>query len=88
MALPDEQKLIVRLAFAQRVRTLREATGLSQDDFALHRAGQHRTWIGHVERGERAPTLYSLVELAAAFEMSPSELLAGIDFNAALDQDA
>lgn len=78
MALDDEDKQAVREAFANRVRALREQTGLSQDRFALEH-GQHRTWIGHLERAERAPTLYSIVELARAFEITPSELLRGID---------
>lgn len=77
MALTDEDKQAVRKAFADRVRALREQTGLSQDRFALEH-GQHRTWIGHLERAERAPTLYSIVELARAFEITPSELLDGI----------
>lgn len=78
MALDEMQKQAVRDAFGQRVRSLREQTGLSQDRFALEH-GQHRTWIGHLERAERAPTLYSIVELARAFDLTPSELLEGIE---------
>jgi transcriptional regulator with XRE-family HTH domain len=78
MALDETQKETVRRAFADRLRSLREQTGLSQDKFALEH-GQHRTWIGHLERAERAPTLYSIIELARAFGITPSELLDGID---------
>lgn len=78
MTLSNDDKATTRSAFAARLRQLREATGLSQDRFALEH-GQHRTWIGHLERGERAPTLYSIVELARAFGITPSELLEGID---------
>lgn len=74
MALSDQEKERVRAAFGRRVRELRAATGKSQDAFALD-SGFHRTWLGHVERGTRAPTLYSIVELAKAFDVTPSELL-------------
>jgi DNA-binding XRE family transcriptional regulator len=74
----DAWKSELREAFGARVRALRVETGIPQDAFAL-KIGVHRTWIGSVERGEKAPTLYGLADLAAGFEMSISELLDGIE---------
>ena len=59
--------------FGQLVRRLREAAGLSQEDFAA-RAGVHRTYIGGIERGERNPTLTTIYRLARALRVSPARL--------------
>ena len=62
-------------AFGQAVRELREARKLSQE-----RLGQlarlHRNYIGGVERGELNPTLRTIKRLAAALDLTGSELLA------------
>jgi transcriptional regulator with XRE-family HTH domain len=60
--------------FGNRIRTLREAEGWSQEDLA-ERSGLHRTYISGVERGVRNPTLEIIGKLAQAFGVSPSELL-------------
>ena len=78
MALNDTDKQRIREQFAARVKELRTATGQSQDKFALEH-GQHRTWVGHLERAERVPTLYGLVDLARAFDITVAELVEGID---------
>lgn len=61
-------------AFGQTVRSYRERTGLSQEALA-DRAGLHRTYVGSVERGERNVSLLNLHVLAAALDISPSELV-------------
>ena len=70
-------KIRLRTAFGKRVRLLREATGLSQEGFALH-CGLHRTYVGGIERGERNPTLESMALLAKGLGVTISELVAGI----------
>jgi transcriptional regulator with XRE-family HTH domain len=60
------------------VRAAREAAGLSQEAFA-ERARMHRTFVGHVERGETNPTLETIVLLAGAVGIDPGELLYNID---------
>ena len=62
------------IAFGESVRELRKKRGLSQDDFATA-AGIHRTYVGGVERGERNPTLTSIIRIATALQVSPAELL-------------
>jgi transcriptional regulator with XRE-family HTH domain len=70
-----EKKSKECVAFGDSVRHLRQQLGLSQDDFAAA-AGIHRTYVGGVERGERNPTLTSITRIAAALNVSASELLA------------
>lgn len=59
--------------FGDRVRVLRERTGLSQEVLAA-KAGIHRTYLGGVERGERNICLRNIIRLAAALGVHPREL--------------
>ncbi len=64
-----------RRAFGRAVREVREERGLSQ--MALGElAGLHFNYIGGIERAERNPTFTTLVKLASALGMRPSELIA------------
>jgi predicted transcriptional regulator len=38
------------------------------------RAGVHRTYVGHVERGEVNPTLWNVIRIAAALGVDPADL--------------
>jgi len=68
----------VAAEFGRRLRKLREEAGLSQERLA-EEAGVHRTYVGHVERGETTPTLYSIVRFAVALGFDDAaELVAGI----------
>ncbi|MFQ5684906.1 MAG: helix-turn-helix domain-containing protein [Candidatus Binatia bacterium] len=61
-----------------RVRELRQRKGLSQEEFA-DRVGIDRTYISGIERGVRNPTIAVLQRVAAALEVSLSELFKGCD---------
>ncbi|MBI2924366.1 MAG: helix-turn-helix transcriptional regulator [Verrucomicrobia bacterium] len=61
-------------AVAENLRRLRLEREWSQEDCA-EKCGLHRTYIGAVERGERNITLATLDTLAAAFGISPAELI-------------
>ena len=63
-----------RVAFGRRVRSIREAGGLSQETLA-ERSGLHRTYISSLERGHRNVGLDNILRLAAALGVQPSELL-------------
>ncbi len=52
----------------------RRQAGLSQEELA-HRSGLHRTYVGAVERGERNPTIVSLVAIADGLGCSVGELV-------------
>jgi transcriptional regulator with XRE-family HTH domain len=67
-----DQPLIT--AFGKRIRELRTARGLSQEQLA-ELTGFHRTYIGMIERGERNLSLSNIGVFAKVFEMSVSELL-------------
>ncbi len=59
---------------AENIRRLRSKKNWSQEDCA-EKCGLHRTYIGAVELGERNITLASLDKIAAAFGVSPIDLL-------------
>ena len=59
--------------FGQRVRVLRELTGLSQEALAA-KAGIHRTYMGGIERGERNICLRNIIRLAEALGVPPRNL--------------
>ena len=60
--------------FGKRVRVLRLERGLSQDVFAA-KARLHRTYIGHVERGEVNITLLNMKKIADTLRVDLSELV-------------
>ena len=49
----------VERQFGKRVRELRLARGLSQEEMAF-KIGVHRTYLGGIERGERNPSLRNI----------------------------
>lgn len=63
-----------KIAFATRLRQLRIAVGISQEELA-DRASLHRTYISSIERAKRNITLENIYKLAEALNVNPSELL-------------
>jgi len=41
-------------------------------------AGLHRTYIGHLERGEVNPSLINILRVAKALKVDPSSLVSGL----------
>lgn len=64
----------VRAALGHKVRELRRSLDLTQADLA-GKAGIRRGSVIEVERGEANPTLDTIVGIAAALRVEPSELL-------------
>lgn len=58
----------------QRIRSLREAQGLSQEQLAV-KSGVHRTYVGMVERAEKSISVAALSKFANALDTTMSSLL-------------
>lgn len=75
-----ESKTIARQVGA-RIRQLRTDRGMSLEKLALE-CGMNPAFLGHVERGLRCPTVYTLARVCAGLDISLAEL-----FLAAPDQE-
>lgn len=60
--------------FGQRVRSIRKEKGLSQEQMA-EKAGLDRSYMGHIERGEKNITLLKIYQIKEALQVSFAELL-------------
>ncbi len=63
----------IKVRFGRRLRELRRARGLSQEELAF-RAGLHRTYVSSAERGERNVALINLERLAKALDVHTRDL--------------
>ena len=63
----------IEAKFGHRIRELRQAKGLSQEELAF-KVGVHRTYLGGIERGERNPSLKNIAAIADALEITLSKL--------------
>ena len=63
--------------FGDRVRSLRNQAGISQEKLA-ELAEIHRTYVSGIERGERNVSLINIMRLASALDVSVSKLMEGI----------
>jgi transcriptional regulator with XRE-family HTH domain len=68
------QSVDINANFAEQLKRLREARGLSQEELAF-RSGLDRTYISQLERGLKSPTLNTLADVARCLNVGPAELL-------------
>ena len=64
---------MIKKDFGDRIRSLRQKTGLSQEKFAL-KIGIDRTYYSSVENGKRNISLENIKRIADGLELSISEL--------------
>jgi transcriptional regulator with XRE-family HTH domain len=64
----------LNISIGQRIRTLRLNKGISQEKLA-ELADLHRTYIGMIERGDKAVTIITLKKLSLALNVSINELV-------------
>jgi len=69
---PTKDSLLIQ--FGVRLRALRKAARLSQEQLALQ-SELDRSYVGQVERGERNISLKNIGKLARALDVAPAELL-------------
>ncbi len=69
------QQILLRLG--NRMRSLRERKGISQEAFA-DVCGLHRTAVGLIERGRSIPRLDTLLVISEHLGIAVSELLEGL----------
>ncbi|WP_237673443.1 helix-turn-helix domain-containing protein [Vreelandella profundi] len=61
------------LAFGQRVKYLRKNKGISQEEMAAL-AGIDRSYMGHIERGEKNITLTKIYQISDALGIDVADL--------------
>jgi len=72
--MPTPAQPVTDLAsFGANLRRLRLSQNLTQE-FLSHRAGVHWTLPGQVERGERNPTLKTILALSRGLDLPPAAL--------------
>lgn len=65
----------VRARLARNLLRIRREAGISQEELA-DRAGLHRTYVGHLERSQRNPSLENVERVALVLEVDVCDLLA------------
>ena len=63
----------IDIQFGLRIAELRRQLNISQEELA-ERCGVHRTCIGSIERGEKSPTLNTIVKFAKGLGVEIIEL--------------
>ncbi|MCI9370281.1 MAG: helix-turn-helix transcriptional regulator [Lachnospiraceae bacterium] len=68
---------MITVDLGNRIRELRQKTGLSQEKFAL-KIGMDRTYFASVEAGKRNIAIINIKKIADGLEVSLSELFHNI----------
>lgn len=66
------------VAFGAVLKGKRKEAGLTQEKLALE-AGLERTFISMLERGQRQPTITTLLKLATVLRCSAADLVADVE---------
>ncbi len=75
------------IAFGSVLRALRKKAGLTQEQLGFE-AELERNFISMLERGERQPTLTTLVKLAKPLGTKASRIVSLVEVAAGLSSDA
>ncbi len=75
---PAEGNLTIEEAFGQIIRGLRKQRKLSQEKLAFE-SELDRSFISHLERGRKQPSLLTIFQLARSLKIPPSKLIAAVE---------
>ena len=64
--------------FGRVLREIRKTRGLTQESLAFE-SGYHPTYIGHLERGKKSPSLRTIMGLACVLGTPGSEILKRVE---------
>ena len=64
---------MIQVEFGQRIKSLRQSLGISQEKFAL-RIGMDRTYYASIESGKRNVSLRNIQKIAEGLNVTLSEL--------------
>lgn len=64
---------MIQVEFGQRIKSLRQSLGISQEKFAL-RIGMDRTYYASIESGKRNVSLRNIKKIAEGLNVTLSEL--------------
>ncbi len=67
----------LRTAIGVAVKRRRRDVGISQEDLSK-RASIHSTYIGHIERGAKTPSMSTFIRIARALRLKPQDLMADV----------
>jgi transcriptional regulator with XRE-family HTH domain len=59
--------------FGERITELRHKIGITQEQLSF-RSEVNRTYMGSVERGEKTPSLHTIIKIAKGLNISLKEL--------------
>lgn len=76
--MPSPRSRAIAKRFGATLKFERQSRGLSQGDLA-RRAGIDQTAVSRLEGGTREPRLVTICSLARALEVTPAELISGLD---------
>ena len=72
-----EANAVLYQQISQRLRSLRKAQHLTQQDLA-RRTGLSASFLGHIERGSRVLSVETLLRLCQAMNTTPNALLLAV----------
>lgn len=70
--------MTLEAAFGQVIRQLRTERGLSQEKLSFE-SGLDRSFISHLERGVKQPSLVTIFQLAKALQTSPAHIIESVE---------
>ena len=69
----ETEKTTENKRFGERVVVLRHQLGITQEQLSF-RSEVNRTYMGAVERGEKKPSLHTIIKIAKGLNISLKEL--------------